>query len=353
MIGSHVCEFYAQDPENEVLSMDNLSRSHWFESGLDTVRHNWKYLEEKYPNVFTLKADVRDVAKAHDNSSMSNWLKDCDLVVHTAANPGVPTSVKHPQEDFFNNAWGTVSVLEGMRKWCDKATFVYASTNKVYGENVDRIKITEGDTRYFFAEDPSGYDSRDIADAGIDERLPIDQAGHTPYGCSKYVGDLYAQEYHHIYGMKTGVFRMSCIYGERQWGFEDQGWFAWFIIAHLTGQEINIFGDGKQVRDALHASDVARAYDMFHKSNYKHAVYNLGGGPENSTSLEEFMRKLEDMSGMPVQRIYRSWRPSDQKIYVTDTFKLRDSLGWEPTISIDDGIDRLYAWVEANKKLFR
>ena len=152
--------------------------------------------------------------------------------------------------------------------------------------------------------------------------------------------------------MKTGVFRMSCIYGERQYGFEDQGWFAWFIIAHLTGQEINIFGDGKQVRDALHVDDVALAYDMFHRSDFRHGVFNLGGGSENSISLEEFMSKLEKMSGKSVQRVYKPWRPSDQRCYITDTFKLKSALGWEPTISIDDGILMLYRWVEENKSKF-
>jgi hypothetical protein len=166
-------------------------------------------------------------------------------------------------------------------------------------------------------------------------------------------GDIYTQEYGHIYGMKTAVFRMSCIYGTRQFGFEDQGWVAWFVIANLTGQPIVIYGDGKQVRDLLYADDLVEAYDKFINSDIKHDVFNIGGGPRNTTSLLEFIAMIEGKTGIKFRKIeHKDWRPSDQKVYISDIGKVTKTLDWKPKITPEKGLEKLIEWVGSNTKYF-
>ncbi|GAH03900.1 unnamed protein product, partial [marine sediment metagenome] len=261
--------------------------------------------------------------------------------IHAAGQSGVPPSIRIPKEDFSINAFGTLNVLECVRQKCPDATFIYCSTNKVYGENVDEIPIEEQKTRYAY----KGI-------SGISEKMPIDHTGHTPYGVSKYVGDLYTQEYARIYGMKTAVFRMSCIYGTRQFGFEDQGWVAWFTIATLSGKPITIYGDGKQVRDFLYVDDLVQAYDFFIRSNIKHAVWNVGGGAENVMSLNEFIDFLEKETGKKAEITFKDWRLSDQKVYISDISRINKDLGWKPLISPENGGRTLITWVKENLALF-
>ncbi len=187
---------------------------------------------------------------------------------------------------------------------------------------------------------------------GIPEDFPVDHTGHSPYGCSKLAADLYVQDYAHTYGLKTGVFRMSCIYGERQFGVEDQGWVAWFVIATLTGRPITIYGDGRQVRDVLYVGDLVRAFDLFLSSGIKHEVFNMGGGPTNTLSLLELLGLLGSLTGKtPVVR-FSEWRKADQKVYVSDISKAKRLLGWSPTVSPKEGVSRLVSWVSGNIGLF-
>jgi len=328
LVGSHTAEYYAKRGD-EVIILDNLMRSKLFNYDKESVEHNWNYLD-KYDNVKKIKGDVRnkeDVYKAIGGG--------LDLVIHTAGQPGVPSSVRQPREDFDINAFGTLNVLESLREKSPRATFIYCSTNKVFGENVDKIPLKEKDSRYVY----EGVE-------GISESIPIDHTGHTPYGASKYVGDIYTQEYARIYGMKTAVFRMSCIYGPRQFGFEDQGWVAWFIIAVLTKHPITIYGNGKQVRDLLYVEDLVKAYDKFAQSTIKHGVYNIGGGPDNTISLLEFVEILkEELKNQP-KISFADWRPSDQKVYISDISRIKKELRWEPTVNPQQGIKKLIEWAK-------
>ena len=334
LVGSHTAEYYAKK-DYQVIILDNLMRSQLFGYDKESVEYNWNYLT-RYPNIERVKGDVRnekDVEKAIDGG--------VDVIVHTAAQPGVPSSVRMPKEDFSINAFGTLNVLECARRICPKSTFIYCSTNKVYGENVDKIPLKQLEKRYVYE-----------GTGGVSEEMSIDHCGHTPYGASKYVGDIYSQEYAHIYGMKTAVFRMSCIYGTRQFGFEDQGWVAWFIIATLINKPITIYGNGKQVRDLLYVEDLVRAYDLFVESEMKHAVYNTGGGSENTISLLEFLDILEEELGKRPKITFSDWRPSDQKVYTSDIGKVTKELDWTPKVSPKEGMRRLISWVEENKRLF-
>ena len=336
LVGSHCAEFFANDnPKNKVIVLDNLMRSKIFGYDKDSVEFNWNYLK-KFKNVERIKGDVRndkDVAKAIG--------KGVDVVIHTAGQPGVPSSVRMPKEDFSINAFGTLNVIEAARKKSNQTIFIYCSTNKVYGENVDKIALEEKAKRYVF---------KDVR--GVDENMLTDLTGHTPYGVSKLVGDLYVQEYSYIYKMKTAVFRMSCTYGTRQFGFEDQGWVAWFIIATLFNKPITIYGNGKQVRDMLYADDLVNAFNCFIKSDLKRGLFNIGGGPENTISLLEFLDELESLTGKRPKVNFSDWRPSDQKVYITDTTKLKDTLNWKIRTDVKEGIKKLTEWVKENKDYF-
>ena len=333
LVGSHTAEYYAKGG-NKVVILDNLMRSRLFNYDKESVEYNWNYLD-RYENIRKIKGDVRN--KEDVNKAIGEGI---DVVVHTAAQPGVPSSVRMPREDFDINAFGTLNVLECLRQKSPKAAFIYCSTNKVYGENVDKIPLEELEKRYVYA-----------GTKGVSENMSIDQTGHTPYGASKYVGDIYTQEYAHIYGMKTAVFRMSCIYGPRQFGFEDQGWVAWFIIAVLTNQPITIFGNGKQVRDLLYVEDLVKAYDKFASTDVKHGVYNIGGGYQNTISLLEFLDILKEELGKKPKISFLDWRPSDQKVYITDILKVKKELNWRPSINPREGVKKLIDWVnELNPK---
>ena len=335
LVGSHTAEYYSKKGD-EVIVLDNLMRSNLFGYNKESVEYNWNYLGQ-LENVKRIKGDIReekDVMKALGDG--------VDAVIHTAGQPGVPLSMKIPREDFSINAYGTLNVLECTRQVSPKAAFLYCSTNKIYGENVDSIALEEKETRYV-------YKSK----KGVPETLSMDLTGHTPYGASKYTGDIYTQEYGHIYGMKTAVFRMSCIYGTRQFGFEDQGWVAWFVIANLTGQPIIVYGDGKQVRDLLYADDLVEAYDKFINSDVRHDVYNIGGGSRNTTSLLEFIAMIEKKTGIKFRKIeHKEWRPSDQKVYISDISKVSKALDWKPKISPEKGLEKVVEWVGNNTKFF-
>lgn len=334
LVGSHAAEYFAKR-EEEVIVLDNLMRSSLFGYDKKSVEYNWNYLA-KYGNIKRIKGDVRseeDIMKAISD--------DSDVVIHTAAQPGVPSSVRMPKKDFDINALGTLNVLECVRQKCKEAVFIYTSTNKVYGENVDKIPLIEKETRYIY----NGVD-------GVSEKMSTDLTGHTPYGVSKLVGDLYTQEYGRIYGIKTGIFRMSCIYGVRQFGFEDQGWVAWFVIANLMNKPITIYGNGKQVRDLLYVTDLIEAFDKFIKSNSRHEVFNIGGGAAKTISLLEFLQELEKVTGKKSKISFSDWRPSDQKVYISDIRKVKQKLNWEPKVKPGDGMRRIVEWVRENREIF-
>ncbi len=336
LVGSHCAEFFAQNnSKNKVIVLDNLMRSQIFGYDKQSVEFNWNYLK-KFKNIQRIKGDVRndkDVSRAIG--------KGVDVIIHTAGQPGVPSSVRMPKEDFSINAFGTLNVLEAARKKSRNTVIIYCSTNKVYGENVDKIPLIEKEKRYV-------YDGI----KGVSEAMSTDLTGHTPYGVSKLVGDLYVQEYSYIYKMKTGVFRMSCTTGTRQFGFEDQGWVAWFIIATLFNKPITIYGNGKQVRDMLYVDDLVNAFNLFIKSDLKRGLFNIGGGPLNTISLLEFLDELELLTGKRPKVNFSDWRPSDQKVYITDTSKLEKALNWKITTNVKDGIRKLAVWVEENESCF-
>ena len=259
-------------------------------------------------------------------------------VYHLAGQVAVTTSVRHPRKDFEDNAVGTINVLEATREVASDAILLYSSTNKVYGQ-LNGIEVVEENTRYRFRDMPFG----------VPEIQPLDF--HSPYGCSKGAGDQYVHDYARIYGLKTVTMRQSCIYGQRQFGQEDQGWVAWFMIAALKGWPIKIYGDGKQVRDLLFVDDLLDAFEaaMERISVAAGQIYNLGGGPQNTASIwAEFGPILESLTGSTLSAEFSDWRPGDQLVYVSDVRKAWRDLGWAPKHSVAAGTRRLFEWLNQN-----
>ncbi len=314
----------------KVTIYDNLSRA--------GSKRNLTWLQDKFgQDGFQLViGDVRD-ASLVKNSSQS-----ADIILHLAAQVAVTTSVVNPREDFEVNAGGTFNLLEAARLNGRSPVFLYASTNKVYG-GMENVRVVEEATRWRYADLPQG----------CPETQPLDFC--SPYGCSKGTGDQYVRDYARIYDLPTVVLRQSCIYGPRQFGVEDQGWLAWMIIAAVTGRQLTIYGDGKQIRDVLHVDDLLDAYDnvITRIGQVKGQIYNLGGGPENTLSIwTEFGPLLEELLGKSIPVARRDWRPGDQKVFVADIRKAEADLGWKPKVGVRDGVERLFKWVMENKECF-
>jgi CDP-paratose 2-epimerase len=328
-IGCNLADYHLRQG-HRVVAFDNLSRR-----GTDT---NLNWLQENHGNQLTfVKGDIRDFDTLCDAIP-----SDTTRVYHMAGQVAVTTSVVDPREDFDINALGTFNVLEAVRKVAPEAIVFFASTNKVYG-GMENIAVVEEETRYRYQDFP----------LGIPESQPLDF--HSPYGCSKGCGDQYVRDYARIYGLRTVVFRQSCIYGTRQFGVEDQGWVAHFCIAVQLGRPITIYGNGKQVRDVLWIGDLIAAYEAAaeHIDVASGQIYNIGGGPENTMSIwAEFGPLLEKLAGHPIPVTYDDWRPGDQPVYVSNIQKAKSDLGWHPQVSLNEGVRRLWEWVDANPGLF-
>ena len=312
----------------EVVAYDNFSRP--------GAEKNAAWLgDQGNGRLHLIRGDVRDL------ESLRHAMQGADVVTHLAAQVAVTNSVEDPMEDFLVNALGGMNVLEAARTSGSDPIVLYASTNKVYG-GLDHLEVGKATLRYFLPEFPWE----------IGEDFPIDL--HSPYGCSKGACDLYMVDHARIYGLRTVVFRQSCIYGPRQFGIEDQGWVAHFVISAVLGRPITIYGDGRQVRDVLHVQDLIEAFDraVDRIDICAGQAYNLGGGPQNTTSLLELIYRLEPILDRAIPLTFSDWRPGDQRVYVSDVRKAKEDLGWAPRTSIGAGLKDLCEWVHTNVELF-
>jgi CDP-paratose 2-epimerase len=327
-IGSNAASRYLGQGHHVVV-VDDLSRP--------GVERNLAWLGGQGKLTFS-KVDIRDARKTQQ---VFDEHRDAGFVLHLAGQVAVTTSVVDPRTDFEINALGTLNVLEGVRLAEMRSPFLYSSTNKVYG-GMEDVRVVEADGRYRYEGLP----------LGVSEERALDF--HSPYGCSKGAADQYVRDYHRIYGLPTVVFRQSCIYGYRQFGAEDQGWVAWFMIALQLGRPITVYGDGKQVRDILFIDDLLDAYDAAVERIDVSAgqIYNVGGGPTNVLSLRDLLAFLSGRRGSPVHHGTAGWRPGDQRVFVSDVGRAARDLAWSPRTSAGEGLARLYDWVAANKGLF-
>jgi CDP-paratose 2-epimerase len=329
-IGCNLADYHLSRGDR-VIIFDNLSRR-----GTDA---NLAWLQDRHDDLLTFAwGDIRDSDALEDAMP-----PDTDRVYHMAGQVAVTNSVADPREDFESNALGTFNVLEAVRAVAPQAILFYASTNKVYG-GMEEVAIVEDETRYHYRDFPLGISEEQLLDF------------HSPYGCSKGCGDQYVRDYARIYGVQTVVFRQSCVYGIRQFGVEDQGWVAHFCISARLGRPITIYGNGKQVRDVLWVDDLIAAYEAAAVRIDRSAgqIYNIGGGPESTMSIwAEFGPMLEKLARQPIPVTYADWRPGDQPVYISDIRKAERELEWRPSISTEEGIGRLWQWVDENLDLFR
>lgn len=301
---------------HQVVGTDSLSRK-----GSEL---NAKKLKDSFPAFDFFHVEIEDLPNII-------YKVRPEIVFHFAAQVAVTTSLQNPRRDFAINGTGTFEVVLAAHNVGAKV--VYTSTNKVFGDNVNKVPIRELETRYDF--------DGELKEKGIHEEFSIDAKHHTPYGCSKLVGDIYVREFGGV------VNRCSCMYGPNQYGIIDQGWLSYFAINKISGKPAVIYGDGKQVRDAVHADDVVRLLEMQAqrlldktKPSIEGEVFNVGGGYQNTISL------LELCKIWGIEPSFGPWRPADQKVFYCDITKAKEILGWEPQISLDVGLGDLYKWTE-------
>lgn len=311
-----------------VMIYDNLSRP--------GVELNLQWLKNQYGN--NLIVQVADIREAQ---ILEECVKHAEQVFHFSAQVAVTSSLVNPEHDLEVNIKGTFNLLEAIRKSTRKPALIFTSTNKVYGDLADLGLVAYG-TRYR----PS---SKTLDENGIDETRSLDF--HSPYGCSKGAADQYVLDYSRSYGLDAAVFRMSCVYGPHQFGNEDQGWVAHFLIAALENKSLVIYGDGKQVRDILFVEDLIDAFLLAQQNMDKvrgHA-FNIGGGPGNAVSLIEVLDVIKKHTGKNLDISFDQWRTGDQQYYVSNTSKFNMATGWKPKHTVSDGIGKLTAWLREAK----
>ena len=325
-IGSNLADRLA-GTSHEVIVYDALSRP--------GVERNLAWLRQRHgARITAIIGDTRD------EDELVRAAADVKAAFHFAAQVAVTTSMVDPREDFEINVRGTINLLVAIRTRREPVPVIFASTNKVYGDLGD-LPFAELEDRY----EPTGLFAR----RGIDESRSLDF--HTPYGCSKGAADQYVLDYSRSFGIPTLVFRMSCIYGQRQMGTEDQGWVAHFLIRALEGEPITIYGDGKQVRDILDVHDTVNAYvaGLENIDRVHGRAFNLGGGPDNAVSLLQLLDEMRDVTGREVELRFEDWRPGDQRWYVSNAAAARQELRLPKPRSWREGVARLVDWLASDR----
>lgn len=329
--GSHVCEYYKKQGA-KVIAYDSLTKFELRRTGYSTAKarfHNVDFL--KKIGVKITKEDIRD------KKTLESYAKGVDYIIHTAAQPAMTISWEDPELDFTTNVVGTFNLLEIVRKY--KMPMVSCATIHIYGNKIND-EVKEGKTRYI--RRPSE----------IDENHRLVEGLLTPLHASKRTGDLYMQTYVDTFKLPVASFRLTGLYGSRQFGGEDHGWVANFAIRSAMGYPLTIFGTGKQARDILHISDLTRAFDAFYKKQ-KPGVYNIGGGKETLISLIECIHLIEEILGKKSEVKYQPSRMGDLIYFACDTKKAKKNLGWQAKISPREGVTELINWINENKNLFK
>jgi CDP-paratose 2-epimerase len=329
-IGSHVCEYY-RNKGAHVISFDNMTKHELMRTGYATNlarTYNWNFLKEL--GVTLIKGDIRNI------DELLKAARDCDFIVHTAAQPAMTISIESPQLDFSTNVTGTFNILETARRF--DIPVVSCCTIHVYGNKINET-LKEEKTRYVRTP-PT-----------IDETHPIMEGTITPLHASKRSAELYVQAFIDTYDLKAASFRLTGLYGPRQFGGEDHGWVANFTIRTVLGIPVTIYGTGKQVRDILYASDVAEAFHAFYQVK-KPGIYNIGGGLSHSISLIECLSLIEEITRKKPVIKYGPSRLGDLQYFVCDISKAKRLLNWAPKVPPRVGVSKLAKWIEENKPLF-
>lgn len=329
-LGSHVCEYYARKG-HEVVSYDNMTKHELARTGFapEAARsHNWDYLKKL--GVKMLKADIRNQEELLDSANA------CGYIVHTAAQPAMTVSWEDPRLDITTNVLGTFNVLETARK--HKIPVASCATIHVYGNKINET----------LKEDPSRYVRTPET---ISESHPTLEGIITPLHASKAAGEIYLRTYIDTYGLEAASFRLTGIYGTRQFGGEDHGWVANFSIRSVLGRPITVFGTGKQVRDIIYATDICEAFDAFYRKR-RPGIYNIGGGTKTAISLLECIDLIGKINGKKPDVKFAPDRHGDLRYFICDISRAQRELDWSPGVMPREGVEKLLDWVKENKKIF-
>lgn len=329
-LGSHICEYYVKRGDS-VVSYDNMTKFELERTGYGSEAardYNWNLLESM--GVEMVREDIRN------SEALNDYASGCDYIAHTAAQPAMTISWEDPALDFSTNVTGTFNVLEAARR--HSIPLASCATIHVYGNRINET-LSESETRYVRTP------------AAIDESHPTMEGNLSPLHASKMAGDIYVRAYVDVYGVKAASFRLTGIYGPRQFGGEDHGWVANFSIRAVTGRPLTIFGAGRQVRDILYADDAARAFQAFYERQ-EPGVYNIGGGEAFSISLIESIDLIRDLCDREVIVNFEQDRYGDLRYFVCDIGKAERTLRWKPAIAPRDGIEKLMGWIRDNRNLF-
>ena len=319
-IGFNVFSLLKKKNYNDITIIDNLSGQ--------SSRKNYLKIKKNFKNIKFFNIDISQDEKIF--TLIKKNKPNVILAMHGQV--AVTKSIKDPRLDFNNNFLSVFNILESIRKFSPKSTLINLSSNKVYGK-IEKIKLNEKKLRYV---------SSDL----VDEKYPLNF--ESPYGCSKGAADQYVIDYAKLYNLKTVSLRLSCVYGENQWGTEDQGWIAWFIKCALNNNKIKLFGTGKQVRDVLHVSDLTNLIYLCVKkiNSIKGHAFNIGGGPKNTLSLLELINKIEIKLKTKIIFSFKKERFGDQKFFVNNLSKIKKMTGWHPKVSVNDGLKKYINWIK-------
>ncbi len=321
LIGSETVKFL-HNKGFDVLGIDNNMREYFF--GADgSVEWNTKSLTTQLKSFRHHAIDIRNESKV--NELFAAHGKSIELIIHTAAQPSHDWAAREPLTDFSINATGTVVLLEATRRFAPDATFIFTSTNKVYGDAPNLLPLVELDSRWEIDR------SHKYSDFGIDEQLSIDQSKHSVFGASKVAADVMCQEYGRYFGLKTGTFRGGCLTGPSHSGAELHGFLAYLVKCVVTGRPYTIFGyKGKQVRDNIHSHDLVEAFWQFHQNPRAGVVYNMGGSRHSNCSMIEAIHIVQEMTGKELQyTLSDEARAGDHIWYVSDVRSFqRDYPSW-------------------------
>lgn len=330
-IGSHTCEYFRQMGW-EVVSYDSMTKYELSRTGYsaDAARdYNWNLLGDL--GVERVKGDVRNLEQLMDSAS------GCNYIIHTAAQPAVTISMEDPVLDAHTNVLGTVNVLETARK--HSIPVVSCATIHVYGNWINDT-LVENKTRYLRQPE------------AVDESAPTMEGYLTPLHASKASAEFYVRIFSDTYNVRAGSFRLTGLYGPRQFGGEDHGWVANFSIRNILGWPTVIYGSGKQVRDILFATDVAKAFMAFYE-NGESGIYNIGGGPTHAISLLECISLIDETTGVKSEVQFEPARFGDLKYFVCDSAKAERVMKWHAEVKPQEGVPLLIDWVKQNSSIFQ
>ncbi|MBV6640786.1 MAG: NAD-dependent epimerase/dehydratase family protein [Cyclobacteriaceae bacterium] len=342
LIGSESVQFFSGHFD-KIIGIDNNMRQYFFGDSA-SVLWNKEFLKNKISNYVHADLDIRSIEEV--DKLFSEHRSAIKLIIHAAAQPSHDWAAKEPLTDFSINANGTLNLLEVTRKYCPEATFIFTSTNKVYGDKPNDLPLEEQELRWEISRDHPYFER------GIDEQMAIDQSKHSVFGASKVAADVMVQEYGRYFGMSTGIFRGGCLTGPNHSGAQLHGFLSYLMKCAINGDPYTIFGyKGKQVRDNIHSHDLVNMFYHFYENPKKGEVYNAGGGRFSNCSVLEAIGLCEEITGKSMNyKLSDQNRSGDHIWYISNLTKFKNHYpGWSWKYDLKDTLVEMYESMKNRK----